>query len=82
MGKRIQIGSRQPRNLQGLVGGYKGEPIDPVDTLANAGCTKCNRCKVSCPILNQTKTFKSTNTSKIYQIRQKVDCNRTSKREK
>ena len=75
MGKRIQIGSKQPRNLQRLVGGYKGEPTGPVDTLANAGCTKCNRCKVSCPILNQTKTFKSTNTSKIYPIRQKVDCN-------
>ena len=64
MGDRIQICSKQPKNLlrmkNGPRGGNKPHPY--------AGCYKCNHCKVSCPILNESKTFKSTNTSKVYKI--------------
>ena len=47
-------------------GGQKPHP--------DAGCFKCNRCRVACPILNETKKFKSTNTKKEYKIKQKVTC--------
>ena len=46
----------------------------PKNTPPDAGCWKCNRCKVACPILKEGKRFKSTNTGKSYPIRQKVDC--------
>jgi hypothetical protein len=74
IGAKIQIGSRQPKNLLRLVGGYKagqGASKTPPD----AGCFKCQKCRVSCPILNETKTFRSTNTGKIYKTRQHLDCN-------
>ena len=44
-------------------------------TPQDAGCFKCQKCRVSCPILNETKTFRSTNTGKVYRIRQHLDCN-------
>ena len=74
LGEKIQIGSKQPKNLQRLIGGLKNDsggskPVDP-----QAGCRKCGRCKVSCPILNESKTFKSTNTGKVYKIREKLSC--------
>ena len=73
LGNRIQISTRQPKNLLRMAGGYRGE--QGVQKIPNdAGCFKCNRCKVSCPILNQTKTFSSTNTGKSYKIRQHLDC--------
>ena len=56
-----------------IAGGCKdgqGVPKTPPD----AGCFKCNHCKVSCPILEETHTFKSTNTGKIYKIKQHMDC--------
>ena len=74
IGAKIQIGSRQPRNLLRIVGGYKdgkGVPKTPED----AGCFKCKKCRVSCPILNETKTFKSTNTGKVYKVKQHLECN-------
>ena len=40
----------------------------------DAGCTKCTKCRVVCPILEETKTFKSTNTGKVYKIKEKVSC--------
>ena len=73
LGSQIQIGYKQPKNLLRMVGGYKtqngGNP-----TPHDAGCSKCNHCKVSCPLMNETKIFKSTNTGKTYKIRQKLDC--------
>jgi hypothetical protein len=73
LGESIQIGSRQPKNLQRLIGGYrKAEGIKP--PVPDRGCVKCGRCRVSCPILNETKTFQSTNTGKTYPIRQKLSC--------
>ena len=73
IGSRIQIGSKQPRNLQRLVGGDRGDSkfeAPPHD----AGCRKCNRCRVSCPKIQETKFFESTNTQKRYKIKQKMDC--------
>lgn len=74
MGERIQICTRQPKNLQRLVGGFRGEPRVGQKMPPDAGCYKCNRCKVSCPIINESKVFQSTSTGKTYRIRQKLDC--------
>jgi hypothetical protein len=73
MGKRLQITTKQPKNLQQLVGGKRGgggvnvSPDFP-------GCFKCKGCKVSCPILNVTNQFQSTNTQRKYPIKQRLDC--------
>jgi hypothetical protein len=74
IGKRIQIGTKQPKNLQRTVGGYNdsGRLEKPPP---DAGCTKCNQCRVVCPVLVESKIFKSENTKKIYNIRQKITCN-------
>jgi hypothetical protein len=75
IGSRIQVASRQPTNLQQLVGGCrKGSGGSPKIT-PDAGCYRCSKkCKVSCPILEERKEFTSFNTGKTYYIRQKVDC--------
>ena len=72
LGETIQITSRQPRNLQRLVTGLKkgGGEAPPPD----AGCHKCNKCRVSCPILTEGKNFTSTNTGKTYTIKKRLDC--------
>ena len=72
LGESIQITSRQPRNLQRMVTGIRkgGRGAPSLD----AGCHKCNKCKVVCPILTEGKHFKSTNTGKTYPIRKKLDC--------
>ena len=76
IGKRIQVASRQPKNIKQLVGGSRkgrkeSRPVPP-----DAGCHKCSKgCKVACPVLVETNSFKSFNTGKVYKIRQKVDCN-------
>ena len=74
MGDRFQIGYRQPKNLQRLAGGSRGGSGGVQKIPPDAGCLKCNKCKVACPILNETKTFQSTNTKRKYSIRQKLDC--------
>ena len=74
MGDRIQICSKQPKNLLRIAGGVKNGPKGGNKPHPNAGSYKCNHCKVSCPILNESKTFRSTNTSKVYKIRQKITC--------
>ena len=38
------------------------------------GCFKCNKCRMACPILVETDKFRSTNTQKLYQIRQRMTC--------
>ena len=72
LGERIQICTRQPKNLLRLAGGCKGGAEDPPQP--ESGCYKCNHCKVSCPVMNETKTFRSTNTDKSYKIKQRLDC--------
>ena len=43
----------------------------------DAGCFKCNHCRVSCPILKETKQFSSTNTKRKYWIKERLDCDST-----
>ena len=75
IGDNIQIGYKQPKNLQRLVGGSMGGPGGgPKTPPPDAGCKKCKKCKVACPILEETKTFKSTNTGKVYNIKESVTC--------
>ena len=74
IGQQIQIASKQAKNLQNLIGGFKGQSGAPPEPPLDSGCYKCNKCRVSCPILNESKTFKSRNTGKIYKIRQKLTC--------
>ena len=74
IGGRIQIGSKQPKNLLRMVGGAKGGEKEARQTPPEAGCVKCNHCRVSCPKIKEGRKFKSTNTGKEYFIRQKVDC--------
>ena len=73
IGERIQIGSRQPKNLQRIAGGYKDDRRLETSS-PEAGCSKCSKCKVVCPVLVEGKRFKSENTQKIYTIRQKLTC--------
>jgi CO dehydrogenase/acetyl-CoA synthase alpha subunit len=72
IGENIQICTKQPRNLQRIAGGLKTKTQKIPEP--GAGCSKCGRCKVSCPILNETDSFVSSNTGKKYRIRQKVSC--------
>ena len=73
IGNRIQIGSKQPKNLQRLVGGDKVD-LKTQDPPQNVGCFKCNRCKVACPKIQESKFFTSTNTQKRYKIKQNLNC--------
>ena len=65
VGDRIQICSRQPKNLLAIAGGAGDGPRWIKKPPIDAGCYKCNHCKVSCLILNETNKFRSTNTDKF-----------------
>ena len=70
LGDSIQICYSQPKNLKRIVTQKKiTNTSDPTP-----GCYKCEKCKVSCPIIREGGTFTSTNTQKTYKIRQRVDC--------
>ena len=73
LGKQIQICTKQPKNLQRIAAGFKGELKKP-NVSQDPGCRKCNHCKVACPVLQEGKIFSSTNTQKKYKIRQKLNC--------
>ena len=74
IGSKIQICTKQPKNLQAILGGFRGKRVSQ-NVPADAGCSKCERkCKVSCPLIKEGNKFQSTRTQKIYNIRQKVDC--------
>ena len=73
IGENLQISYRQSRNLQQIVCGT--EKLAQIDPPQNSGCFKCSKCKVSCPVLHESKRFVSTNTGKSYPIRQFLDCN-------
>ena len=69
------MATKQPKDIQQLVGGNRkgGGGHNPVPP--DAGCFKCSKgCKVACPVLVESKTFKSFNTGKVYRIKQKLDC--------
>ena len=74
MGDTIQICTRQPKNLQTLMGGCKSEPRGSTDVPPDAGCFKCGKCRVVCPVLNEGDTLTSTATQKIYKMKQKTTC--------
>ena len=74
IGDNIQICSRQTKNLVRVAGGYKGGADDRPEQPPDAGSHKCNHCRVSCPVMNETQYFSSTNTGKKYKIRQRLDC--------
>ena len=72
LGQNIQIAYKQAKNIKRLVGGPpRSEGRVPED---DPGCSKCEKKCHACKILSEGKIFKSTNTRKIYKIRQKVSC--------
>ena len=73
LGKNIQICTKQPKNLQRLVGGLKDEHTIGRKMPNDAGCYKCKRCH-ACPVIHENSSFKSTSTGKIYKIRQNLSC--------
>ena len=71
----MQVVYKQPKNLQRMVGGGKKlNDGNRVPIPADAGCHKCNHCRVACPVVKETNKFRSTNTKRNYTIRQRVDC--------
>ena len=74
MGDRLQISTRQPKNLKRIVTGSNScggaqPPPQP------RGCFKCEkRCKVACPILKEGSNFTSTNTKKVYTMKHHLTC--------
>ena len=74
LGETIQICTKQPKNLQALVGGCKSEPRGGTEATPGAGCFKCGKCRVVCPVLKEGNTFSSTATGKTYRMRQKTTC--------
>ena len=75
IGQKIQICSKQPRNLQKILGGYRDKQGVSQNVPVDAGCLKCDKkCKVSCPMMKEGNRFKSTRTQKTYTIKQKLNC--------
>ena len=74
MGKNIQIAYKQPKNIKQLVGGPSvgGRGEGRVEN--DAGCTKCTKKCHACKVLVEGNKFKSTNSGKFYNIKQKVNC--------
>ena len=72
VGDRIQLTSRQPKNLQRLVGGER-RGSEKNTNPPSAGCKRCKGCH-TCPKMKETKNFRSTNSKKIYKIKQAVNC--------
>ena len=56
------------------MGGHKSGSGGSSEIPPDSGCWKCNKCKVSCPILQEGKKFRSKNTGKTYKIKQKLSC--------
>ena len=74
LGDRVQICYKQPKNLKRIVGQQKGTSKRNKITDVDPGCSKCGKCRVSCPILKEGGKFQSTNTRKTFTIRQKMNC--------
>ena len=75
MGEKIQVGWKQPKNLKRTVCGLSKGGSKKLPPSENPGCSKCGRCRVSCPILQEGDSFQSTNTGKRYPIRHQLNCN-------
>ena len=79
LGRNMQVTFKQPRNLRKIVTGCQktsseGGSNIPTTPLTEAGCFKCNHCKVSCPKIVETTRFSSTNTGRSYRIKNRLDC--------
>ena len=76
MGDQMQVAFRQPKNMKKIVtqNNLVEEIVMPTPS---PGCFKCGKCKVACPILKEGSKFSSTNTKKVYRIKQHVHCNST-----
>ena len=72
MGENIQIGYKQPKNIKRMVGGPSIRGQDGVEN--DAGCRKCKKNCHACKILVEGEKFKSTNSGKVYRIKQQVNC--------
>ena len=70
IGNQIQICYKQPRNLKSRVTHIR----KPCPVEDNPGCSKCGRCRVSCPVLVEGTKFTSTNTKRTYKMRKKLNC--------
>ena len=72
LGKNIQIAYKQPKNIKRMVGGPSKGGVR--ESEMEPGCSKCKKKCHAWKVLQEGATFKSTNTKKIYKIKQKVDC--------
>ena len=70
IGDKLQVCFRQPKNLKRIA----TQKTMSNNTEPEPGCTKCGKCRVSCPILKEGKYFESKNTGRTYPIRQKLNC--------
>ena len=52
LGKRIQIGFKQPKNLKRIISGIKDKENNPPE---DPGCLKCGKPCVSCPVLKDNQ---------------------------
>ena len=76
MGDQMQVAYRQPKNMKKIV--TQNNLVEEIAMPApSPGCFKCGKCKVACPILKEGLKFSSTNTKKVYRIKQHVNCNST-----
>ena len=51
IGSKLQIVTKQPKNLTMLEGGVGSKRGAENDQQGQTGCHKCNHCRVSCPII-------------------------------
>ena len=70
MGENMQICFSQPNNLKRIA----TQKTKSKSTESEAGCRKCCKCRVSCPILKEGNHFRSTNTKRTYPIKQQLSC--------
>ena len=71
LGEKMQVTFKQPKNLKSLICGLDKQP--QMDYNDDVGCSKCGRCH-ACDKVEKTKKFQSTNTKKVYSIREKINC--------
>ena len=70
IGENMQICFSQPINLKRIA----TQKRKSKSTESEAGCRKCGKCRVSCPILKEGNHFRSTNTIRTYPIKQQLSC--------
>ena len=78
LGDCIQISFKQPRNIKRIVTANNSRVLkgyQPTPQTGDPGCFKCDKgCRVSCPIMKEGTTFRSTNTCRTYPIKKRLTC--------